>query len=96
MKKRKEEEEEEKGAGCLKVPKRARKRDKGRPAGIIDAGTRRDGRERPGPRGPAWIEGGRRGSPGSLFTRGTKTDAKPKAGACKKGQQVDGVSGLSG
>lgn len=33
-------------AGCLKVPKRARKRDKG-PAGIIDAGTRRDERERP-------------------------------------------------
>lgn len=98
---RENDEEEEGGggersgeAGCLKVPKRARKRDKGR-AGIIDAGTRRDERERPGPEGPRGSKEDGEG-PRLVFTRGTKTDAKPKAGACKKGQQVDGVSGLSG
>lgn len=73
---RENDEEEEGGggersgeAGCLKVPKRARKRDKG-PAGIIDAGTRREtsGSDR-GPRGSTWIEGGRRGSPARFHAR---------------------------
>lgn len=54
-----------------------------------------------GPRGPnvdrKRTSGATREDPRLLVSaRGTKTHARPKAGARKKGQQVDGVSGLSG
>jgi len=73
------------------VPKKARKRDKGRPASLTE--ERRA--EATGPEGLRGLEEDDEGLR-LVSTRGTKTNARLKAGACKKGQQVDGVSGLSG
>lgn len=49
-----------------------------------------------GPGGPTWTGRGRTEGPRLVSTRGMKMNARPKAAAYKKGQQVDGVSGLSG
>lgn len=77
------------------MPKKERERGRERPVGVVD-GREMSGAQRARRAHVGWKRTGRRRSPRLVSTRGMKMNARPKAAAHKKGQQVDEVSGLSG